>query len=110
MDVSANKAQIRKGRRVMAFVHISATKGRTIEDFRTVSAKHNAPQDVDGLLAWAAGSDDNGLNVVTVWQSRAHQERWVAEQLFPAFQALGLADVPANSEFTEYETGELYIR
>jgi len=48
--------------------------------------------------------------VVTVWQSRAHQERWGAEQLFPAFQALGLADVPANSEFTEYETGELYIR
>ena len=94
----------------MAFVHISATKGRTIEDFRTVSAKHNAPQDIDGLLAWAAGSDDNGLNVVSVWQSRAHQERWVGEQLFPAFQALGLADVPANSEFTEYETGELYIR
>ena len=54
----------------MAFVHISATKGRTIEDFRTVSAKHNPPQDIDGLLAWAAGSDDNGLNVVTVWQSR----------------------------------------
>jgi heme-degrading monooxygenase HmoA len=94
----------------MAFVHISATKGRTIEDFRKVSAKHNPPQDIDGLLGWAAGSDDNGLNVVSVWQSRAHQERWAAEQLFPAFQALGLADVPANSEFTGYETGELYIR
>jgi heme-degrading monooxygenase HmoA len=47
---------------------------------------------------------------VSVWQSRAHQERWAAEQLFPAFQALGLADVPANSQFTGYETGELYIR
>ena len=94
----------------MAFVHISATKGRTIEDFRTVSAKHNAAQDIDGLLAWAAGSDDSGLNVVSVWQSRAHQKRWAAEQLFPAFQALGLADVPVNSEFTQYETGELYIR
>ncbi|MGP8207662.1 MAG: hypothetical protein ACLQVK_16685 [Acidimicrobiales bacterium] len=94
----------------MAFVHISATKGSTIEDFRTVSAKHNPPQDIDGLLAWAAGSDDNSLHVVTVWQSRAQMERWAAEQLFPAFQALGLADVPANSEFTQYETGELYMR
>jgi heme-degrading monooxygenase HmoA len=94
----------------MAFVHVTATKGRTIEDFRTVSGKHNAPQDIDGLLAWAAGSDDNGLNVVTVWQSRAHMERWSVEQLFPAFQALGMADVATNSEFTEYETGELYIR
>ena len=94
----------------MAFVHISATKGRTIDDFRTVSAKHNAPQDIDGLLAWAAGSDESGLHVVTVWQSRAHQERWAAEQLFPAFQELGLIDVATNSEFTEYETGELYLR
>jgi heme-degrading monooxygenase HmoA len=94
----------------MAFVNITTTKGRTIEDFRTVSAKHNAPQDIDGLLAWAAGSDDDGLNVMTVWQSRAHMERWAAEQLFPAFQALGLADVPDSSEFTQYETGELYIR
>ena len=94
----------------MAFVHISATKGRTIEDFRTVSAKHNAPQDIDGLLAWAAGSDDNDLHVVTVWQSRAHQERWAAEQLFPAFQELGLSGIPENTESTEYETDELYIR
>ena len=48
---------------------------------------------------------------MTVWQSRAHQERWAAEQLFPAFQEFGMAeDVLANSEFTEYETGELYVR
>ena len=62
-----------------------------IEDFRAVSAKHNPPQDIDGLLAWAAGSDEDGLNVVTVWQSKAHQERWAAEQLFPVFQALGMS-------------------
>jgi hypothetical protein len=48
--------------------------------------------------------------VVSVWQSRAHQERWATEQLSPAFQALEMTDVPANSEFTGYETGELYIR
>ena len=94
----------------MAHIHVSKSKGQTIENFRMVSARHNPPQDIDGLLAWAAGSDENGLHVVTVWQSRAHQERWAAEQLFPAFQELGLTDVATNSEFTEYETGELYIR
>ena len=94
----------------MAFVNITKSKGRSIEDFRAVSAKHSPPQDIDGLLAWAAGSDENGLHVVTVWQSKAHQERWAAEQLFPVFSELGMTDVPANSEFTEYETGELYIR
>jgi hypothetical protein len=95
----------------MAYIHIAATRGRTIEDFRTVSAKHNAPQDIDGLLAWAAGSDEDGLHVVTVWQSRAAKDRFEAEQLLPAFQALGMAaDVLASTEFTEYEAGELYIR
>ena len=94
----------------MAYVHITKSKGRGIEDFRAVSAKHSPPQDIDGLLAWAAGSDEDGLHVVTVWQSRAHQERWAAEQLFPVFQELGMTGVPVDSEFTEYETGELYVR
>ena len=94
----------------MAHIHISATPGVTIDGFRAVSAKHNPPQDIDGLLAWAVGSDEDGLHVVSVWQSRAHQERWAAEQLFPVFQELGMTDVPVDSEFTEYETGELYIR
>jgi hypothetical protein len=49
--------------------------------------------------------------VVTVWQSRAAKDRFEAEQLLPAFQALGMAaDVLASTEFTEYEAGELYIR
>jgi len=94
----------------MAHIHVSKSKGQTIESFRMVAAKHNPPQDIDGLLAWAAGTDENGLNVVTVWESKAHQERWAAEQLFPAFQELGLSGIPQDSEFTEYETDELYIR
>jgi heme-degrading monooxygenase HmoA len=95
----------------MAFVHSTKVKGVTIEQFRAVSAKHNPPQDIDGLLAWAAGDDQNGLNVVTIWQSQAHQERFAAEQLFPVFQEFGMADdVMANSELTTYEVGELYIR
>ena len=94
----------------MAYVHIATTKGHTIEDFRTVTAKHNPPRDIDGLLAWAAGSDQDGLRVVTVWESKAQKDRFEAEQLFPAFQALGMTDVAANSQFTEYDADEFYIR
>ena len=81
----------------MTHIHFSKSKGQTIENFRMVSAKHNPPQDIDGLLAWAAGTDEDGLNVVTVWESKAHQERWTAEQLFPAFAELGLSGIPAGS-------------
>ena len=94
----------------MAHIHIAATPGVTIDGFRAVAAKHSPPQDIDGLLAWAVGTDEDGLNVVTVWESKAHQERWAAEQLLPAFQELGLAGIVANSEFTEYDADELYIR
>ena len=95
----------------MTYIHISSTKGLTIEDFRQVAAEHNPPQDIDGLLGWAAGSDENGLHVVTMWQSSAHADRFQAEQLFPAFQAVGMpADVPVNTEFTVYEAGEFYVR
>jgi hypothetical protein len=93
-----------------AHIHIAATPGVTIEGFRAVAAKHNPPQDIDGLLAWAAGTDENGLHVVAVWQSKAQMDRWTAEQLFPAFQSLGMTDVTSNMEFTEYDANELYIR
>jgi hypothetical protein len=36
--------------------------------------------------------------------------RWSAEQLFPAFQSLGMTDAASNMEFTEYDADELYIR
>ena len=94
----------------MAHIHVTKSKGQTIENFRLVSARHSPPQDIDGLLAWAAGTDDHGLHVVTVWESKAHMDRWSAEQLFPAFQALGMTDVAANSQFTEYDADEFYIR
>jgi hypothetical protein len=94
----------------MAYIHFAKSKGQTVENFRMVTAKHNPPQDIDGLLAWAAGADSSGLNVVTIWESKAHEERYAAEQLFPVFQELGLSDIPANSEFTEYEAEEFYIR
>ena len=95
----------------MAFVHSTKSNGVTIEDFRAVSAKHIPPQDIDGLLAWAAGSDQDGLRVVTVWESKAQKDRFEAEQLFPAFQAAGIgAGVMTNTEFNEYEAGELYFR
>jgi hypothetical protein len=48
---------------------------------------------------------------VSVWQSKAHKDRYEAERLTPVFQSLGLAaDVAASTEFTEYEADDLYMR
>jgi len=42
----------------MAYIHFAKSKGQSIESFRMVSARHNPPQEIDGLLAWAAGRPD----------------------------------------------------
>jgi hypothetical protein len=94
----------------MTYVCIHTGPGLTIDDFRAVCAKHNPPQDIDGLLAWAAGSDENGLHVVSVWQSQAHTDRFAAEQLFPAFQALGLMSRVDDTPPTTYDADEFYLR
>ena len=73
-----------------------------------VNAKTNPPQDIDGLVTWAAGTDASGLHVVAVWESQAHAERYAAEQLFPAFQQVGLA--PDMMEMTDYGACEFHLR
>ena len=92
----------------MTYVHITTAPGRTTDDFNEVNAKTNPPQDIDGLITWAAGTDASGLHVVAVWESQAHAERYAAEQLFPAFQEVGLA--PGMMQMTDYDAGEFYLR
>jgi hypothetical protein len=92
----------------MTYVHITAAPGLTVDDFNKVNAKTNPPQDIDGLISWAAGTDASGLHVVAVWESEAHADRYAAEQLFPSFQEFGLA--PGMMEMTTYNADEFYLR
>ncbi|WP_020392681.1 hypothetical protein [Kribbella catacumbae] len=44
----------------------------------------------EGLEARYAGSSEDGLRVVTLWESKAHADRFFAERLGPALaKALG---------------------
>ena len=92
----------------MTYVHITAAPGLTVGDFSKVNAKTNPPQDIDGLISWAAGTDASGLHVVAVWESQAHADRYAAEQLFPVFQEFGLA--PDMMDMTTYDADEFYLR
>jgi hypothetical protein len=46
--------------------------------------------------------------LVAVCESKAHADRYAAEQLFPAFQEFGLA--PDVMEMTEYDADDFYPR
>jgi hypothetical protein len=94
----------------MTYVHVTTSRGRTIDDFRAVAAKLNPPDRTDGLLARMAGSDAAGLHIVDIWESQAQAKRFEAEQLFPAFQAAGTVPEPQNTTFTVFDADEAYIR
>ena len=94
----------------MTYTHIANMSGMTIDDFRAVNETTPAAADIDCLLVQTVGSDADGLHVVTVWQSRAHLDRFEAEHLFPAFQALGVSgDVMEKTTFTIFDAEECYI-
>ena len=95
----------------MAYIHIADSEGFTVEQARRVAEKVGPRADIDGLLAEAFGSDDDGLHFVTIWQSKAHKDRYEAEQLLPVFQSLGMAsEVARSTRFTTWQADDLYIR
>lgn len=56
----------------MTYVHITAAPGYTVDDFNKVNAKTDPPQELDGLITWAAGTDAKGQ----VDGLRSSRRRW----------------------------------
>jgi hypothetical protein len=95
----------------VAYIHIALSKGVAADDVRRVEEKVGRRAAIDGLIVEAWGLDGDRLRHVTVWESEAHKDRFEAEQLLPAFQALGLSStVAANTEFVTCEAEGLFIR
>ena len=93
----------------MAHIHIATSKGFTVDDVRMIEEKVGDRRAIDGLLVESYGQDGDVVRVVTIWESKAHKDRYEAELLLPAFQGAGVAAaVGANTEFAECEAATLY--
>jgi SAM-dependent methyltransferase len=82
----------------MSYVATIDYPGRTMADHRQVQDQY-ADDLVDGLVAQVAGPTDNGLRVVSVWESRAAHDRFLTERLYPAFERSG---PPAEIAFADF--------
>ena len=91
----------------MSYASITVAEGLTMADYWAVD-EQLGPDRAEGLLSEAAGHNDTGLHVITVWESKAHHERFIAERLAPAFQAAGVR--PASMTFTNLDIEALYTR
>ena len=59
-------------------------------------------QGADGLIVQMARSLPDGFEVLEIWQSREHADRFNREVVGPALERLGVADSP-EPETTEFE-------
>jgi hypothetical protein len=57
---------------------------------------------IKGLIVHAAGTSDNGVHSLDVWESKEDSDRFFAERLMPAMQSLNIGGGPPLG-FQEFE-------
>ena len=92
----------------MAFATITQVPNGTLAGYREVAAVAVGTDRPDGLLLQVAGESEQGLQIVSVWESGVHHDRFVAERLHPALRRAGLPADP-GMRHVEFEVGELGV-
>jgi hypothetical protein len=93
----------------MTYVLITtATDGR-YEDYEQVLATLPTTRP-EGLIARFAGMSDRGLSITAVWETKEHADRFGAEALWPALQAvLGERPEAGESLVVQYEARDVEV-
>lgn len=91
----------------MGYASITVAERLTMADYRAIDEQLGEPRAV-GLVSEAAGSNDTGLHVITVWDSKSDHDRFINERLLPAFRAAGVD--PGPMSFTEVNVEAVYSR
>jgi hypothetical protein len=63
----------------------------------------------DGLLARYAGTNERGLAVTTVWQSKADSDRFTAEHLMPAIHEIAGPGPEPEGVFVDFEAFDEFV-
>lgn len=73
----------------MSYAIVSQSPGVGIEWHQALE-RELGETPVEGLVATYAGTSSAGLCVISVWESKAHADRFTVEQLVPVLQRLGV--------------------
>ena len=92
----------------MAFATLTPVPIGTMARYREVSAIAVGAERPDGLLLQVAGECEEGLQIVSVWESGVYHDRFVAERLHPALRRAGVGTDP-GMRHVEFEVGDLGV-
>jgi hypothetical protein len=88
----------------MATAVLQDLEGMTPDVYEALNGAMGFPSEVpEGLIAHMAGEIEGGMRVVDIWESRAHFDRFVQQQLGPAMGRVEGADrvkPPTPQEFS----------
>ena len=87
----------------MAYVHLSKSRGISVDQYSKVLDELGS-EPITGQLLHIVGESDDTLYIVDVWQSKGHADRFASERLFPAFERAGVRPE------TQHENVELDAR
>jgi hypothetical protein len=73
----------------MSYAMVSQSPGVSI-DWHHALQRELGDDPIEGLIATYAGTGPEGLCVISVWDSKAHANRFTVEQLVPTLQRLGI--------------------
>ena len=73
----------------MSYAMVSQTPGVSI-DWHHAVERELGDEPIAGLVATYAGTSQDGLCVISVWESKAHADRFAVEQLVPTLRRLGV--------------------
>ena len=89
----------------MRYVAAVTFEDRTMDDYWRFRQAY-ADDPIDGLIVQVGGAANDGMRIISIWESKADHDRFIAERLHPVLQP---ALNPRGMTITEFAVDNLLI-
>ena len=89
----------------MRYVTTVAFEDRTMDDYWRFRQGY-AGEPIDGLIVQVGGAANDGMRIISIWESKAAHDRFITERLHPVLQP---TRHPGGMTVTEFTVDHLLI-
>lgn len=89
----------------MRYVTTVAFGDRTMDDYWRFRQGY-AGEPIDGLIVQVGGAANDGMRIISIWESRADHDRFITERLHPVLQP---AHYPAGVTVLDFAVDNVLI-
>ena len=83
----------------MRYVATVAFEDRTMDDYWRLRQGY-AGEPIDGLIVQVGGTANDGMRIISIWESKADHDRFITERLHPVLQPGGNPNGMTVTDFT----------